>query len=757
MHKILLVSCLILSGIGFAQKRVLSYTPSNLPIFINKSGDTLSKALMGGLNQPQFQAVDLNNDGKKDLIIHDRSGGVILPYINTGTNDITTYEYQPNYVSAFPKIENAWFLLVDYDKDGKEDLWTKINFQPVLYKNITKPGDKMIKFFRTAPKLMAYNFGSPPLDSNNVSCDNYNYPTIADVDGDGDIDIFSYQANEGNLLFYRNMTVDYSLPLHPPVFDLADFCWGSFRDTAFDGIKVFPCAFKYYRKKHSGGSTLLWFDNDNDGDQDLLMGNAGGKNLIFLKNGKKDFGLSVDSMIGYDGHWPKGNTAVNIKSFPASYMLDADGDGVKDILVAPNQVEKAYPIEETEQVWFYKNTGSNTYPNFEFNKKNYFTDEVLDHGAFSDPILYDIDSDTDLDLILASNGDHAKTGDKNFRLILYENIGTYKKPVFKLKNEDLWGLSIDSIQYLSISFGDLNGDGKTDLLAGNAFGSLYFYKNIGSSSTWAFTTPVRDYHNIMVGERSTPQIIDLNNDGLLDLVIGEKEGNFNYFKNIGNKTDPKFVAVDDTLGNFIVNEVTGFDGVNPIYNWIGDANGEIADLDNDGKNDIIIGGDEGKVRRFKFDTYNQANYTEDTAIIFDSAFNRYSTTDFGTQSRPAIGDLDGDGIKDLIVGNNRGGINFLAGSIEILGITAIKKQNEPIVYPNPNHGSLLTIQKRGKQAYTFSLVNLTGKIITSSFSAAGAEMHQMDISKLSDGMYILQSEGADGSRSFTRVLVIKEN
>ena len=756
MHKIILILCLLLSITGFAQKRVLSYTPSKLPIFINKSGDTLSKALIGGLNQPQFQAIDLNNDGKKDLIIHDRSGGVLLPYINTGNNDITTYDYQPNYIRAFPKIENAWFLLVDYDKDGREDLWTKINFQPVLYRNITKPGDKLVSFFKTAPKLMAYNFGQPPLDSNNISADNFNIPTIGDVDGDGDIDIFSYQANEGFLHLYRNMTVDFKLPLHPPVFDFADFCWGSFRDTSFDGLKNFPCNYKYYRKKHSGGSTLLWFDNDNDGDMDLLMGNAGGKNLIFLKNGKKEFGLSIDSIIGYDGHWPKGGTVVNLKSFPGAFMLDADGDGVKDILVAPNQVEKAYPVEETEQVWFYKNKGSNTYPDFQFNKRNYFTDEILDHGAYSDPILYDIDSDTDLDLILASNGDHAKTGDKNFRLIFYKNIGTTKIPVFKLENEDLWGLSNDSIQYLSVSFGDLNGDGLTDMLAGNYFGSLYFYKNIGSSSTWAFTNPIRNYHNIRVGERSTPQVVDLNADGLLDLVVGARGGNFNYFKNTGNKTDPQFIAVDDTLGNVIVNEIIGYDGTNPIYNWIGDATGEMADLDNDGKNELIFGGDEGKVRCFKFDTYNQLAYSEDTSILFDSAFMRYTTTDFGTQSRPAVGDLDGDGIKDLIVGNNRGGINFLKGDVEILGIAATKKQTEPIIYPNPTNGTMLTIQKRNRQAYTFMLVDLTGKVMITESSNAGTELHQFDVSKVSDGLYILQSEGADNSKYFTRVLVVKQ-
>ena len=758
MKKTVLLIGLILSLAGFAQQRKLSYTNSNLPIFINKSGDTLCKALIGGLNQPQFQALDINNDGKKDLVIHDRSGGIILPYINKGNNDITTYEYSPNYVSAFPKIDNAWFLLVDYDNDGKEDLWTKINFRTVLFRNVTKAGDKKVKFAQISSWLVAYNFGSPPLDSNSISCDNFNIPTIADVDGDGDVDIFSYQANEGNLLLYRNMTADFKLPISPPVFDLADFCWGSFIDTTFDGIRVFPCTYKIYRK-HGGGSTLLWFDNDDDGDLDLLMGNAGGPNLIYLENGKKDLNLTYDSIIHYNGHWPASTTPVNIKSFAGAFMLDADGDGVKDILVAPNQTDKSYYFEETEQVWFYKNTGTNKKPIFKFDKKNYFTDELLDHGAYTDPVLYDIDNDQDLDLIMASNGDYAKTGDQNYRLILYRNIGTKTKPVFKLENEDIWGLSNDSIQFLSVSFGDLNGDGKPDMVAGNYFGSLYFYKNIGTSTTWAFTNPIKNYGGVRVeGERSTPQIIDLDKDGLLDLVIGEKAGNFNYFRNTGNTTNPVFALADDTLGTVMINEVTGheIDGA-PIYYWLGDASGKISDLDNDGKYDLISGGDEGKVRCFMFDTYSQLKYKEDTSILFDSAYLRYTTRDFGAQTRPAVGDLDGDGVKDLIIGNNRGGINFLKGSVIINSIITLRKQAEPLVYPNPNNGQVLNINKKSNERFTFSLYDLSGRLVQQETSAAGTETHQMKLSAITDGIYILQSSGATNTNYFTRVTVFKGN
>ena len=128
MHKKLLFLSLLISFSSFAQKRILSYTPSYLPIFMDQTGDTLSKALLGGLNQPQFQTLDINNDGKKDLFVYDRTGHTILPFINVGNNDITTFKYSPKYVSCFPRLKNyqqsTWVIFVDYDNDGKEDLWT---------------------------------------------------------------------------------------------------------------------------------------------------------------------------------------------------------------------------------------------------------------------------------------------------------------------------------------------------------------------------------------------------------------------------------------------------------------------------------------------------------------------------------------------------------------------------------------------------------------------------------------------------------
>lgn len=730
----------------------LRYHTSFDPIVLNKSGDTLNKAWIGGLNQPQFQSLDLNNDGKKDFLILDRSGSKLLPFIQNGSAALISCVYRPEYEQWLPEMNNTWFIIKDYDMDGKADLWTKSNNKVVLYKNITAAADLHVVFHKVSEALVAYNFMPAPLDSSIIAADNFNIPAIEDVDDDGDIDIFSYQANEGNLLLYRNMTADYKLPLHPPVFDIADFCWGNFRDTAYDGVKLASCPYKYYRK-HSGGSTLLWFDNDHDGDMDVLMGNAGGTNLLFLKNGKAEYGSLHDSITAYEGHWPEQDTAVNVKSFPASFLLDADGDAVKDIVISPNQTDPVYPMNETHQVRLYKNYGTDTLPVFKLDDSDFFTRHLLDHGAYTDPVLYDIDNDKDLDLIMVTNGNHAETGNLNYRLILYRNTGTQTKAVFKLEDEDLWGLSNDSIQYLSIAIGDLNGDQKPDLIAGNYFGSLYFYKNIGTSTTWAFTTPVKNYGSIRVGERSTPQIVDVNKDGLADLLIGEKDGNLNYYMNTGTSGSAKFVLVSDTLGNVRLNEITGYSGDGkPNFASTGETSCKMADLDNNGTYELVCGGTEGRIRFFRFNQIDQVRYTEDTLMFSDSAGMRYSAYDFGAQSRPATGDLNGDGVLDLVVGNNRGGLHLLMGKAEKAS-TKTYHTPKPKIHPNPLKEGPLTLTGLYPGQYTFTIRSLGGQILRQVELSVQNQYISVNPGPLPPGMYLVQINGDDARQYFYKLMI----
>ena len=79
----------------------LSYP--NIPIQ-KMNGTPYKHAWAGGLNNPQFSAVDINGNGTKDLLIFDRDGDVPLTFLNGGTTNSIDYNFG-GYPLAFP----PWF------------------------------------------------------------------------------------------------------------------------------------------------------------------------------------------------------------------------------------------------------------------------------------------------------------------------------------------------------------------------------------------------------------------------------------------------------------------------------------------------------------------------------------------------------------------------------------------------------------------------------------------------------------------------
>src|SRR5688572_117319 len=64
-------------------------------------GSPLSRAWLGGMNFCQFSKVDMDLDGTKDLLVFDRAGNQIIPFINQGGVGIN-YTYAPQYANYFP-------------------------------------------------------------------------------------------------------------------------------------------------------------------------------------------------------------------------------------------------------------------------------------------------------------------------------------------------------------------------------------------------------------------------------------------------------------------------------------------------------------------------------------------------------------------------------------------------------------------------------------------------------------------------------
>ncbi len=118
------------------------------------------------------------------------------------------------------------------------------------------------------------------------------------------------------------------------------------------------------------------------------------------------------------------------------------------------------------------------------------------------------------------------------------------------------------------AFGDMDNDGDKDMITGDEDGNLHYFRNDGGAGNPAdFTISQPNYKGIDIGESAKPQIIDVNRDGLPDLLVGERSGTINYFENIGTPQSADFSASpnNDFFGEIDVMAecCTGFSA--PLY------------------------------------------------------------------------------------------------------------------------------------------------------------------------------------------------
>ena len=120
---------MIKASITWYGKSILSLTCCLLPvaflIWSSAKGHEINAGSLkypwtGGLNSCQYGSIDLNGDGIRDLVIFDRHGNRILPFINDGTPGLNGYSFHPEYVKYFPDLHD-WVIFKDYDYDGNQD------------------------------------------------------------------------------------------------------------------------------------------------------------------------------------------------------------------------------------------------------------------------------------------------------------------------------------------------------------------------------------------------------------------------------------------------------------------------------------------------------------------------------------------------------------------------------------------------------------------------------------------------------------
>jgi hypothetical protein len=224
---------------------------------------------------------------------------------------------------------------------------------------------------------------------------------------------------------------------------------------------------------------------------------------------------------------------------------------------------------------------------------------------------------------------------------------------------------------------------------------------------------------------------DIDGDGKLDMLIGGSAGNISYLRHTGTLAAPTFQVQTDAFAGFGINLLER----NPSLTML--------DVDADGRAELLVA-----LRTGRFKLYRPAAQPAQPGTLLDTL----STLGYpGIGLAVAAGDLDADGLPDLIVGTASGGLRYIRNTSEKSTILAVENPEATWAFPNPTD-RFVTI--RAPHAGRVDVLSLDGRVRASQLVAAETDV-PFDLGMLPAGPYLLRLSARDKPTKVSRLVLVR--
>ena len=285
---------------------------------------------------------------------------------------------------------------------------------------------------------------------------------------------------------------------------------------------------------------------------------------------------------------------ITVSGYSVPSFADWNNDNLRDLIVGEGGGSG------TAKVRVYLNVGTEVHPQFSksFNAQSNGADLTCPAsgcmGCF--PRVVDWDADARKDLLI---------GQANGTVKIFLNLGADEEPTFDggaflQVGKPGSKTNIDVGNRATPSAVDWDSDGRKDLVTGAYDGKIHLFINEGTDAEPDFITETfarEDGTALLVpGGRASPVILDLDGDGAKDILAGNTYGELLFYRNVGTDEDPSFSGYVFIETGGVPIDLAGSARSRPfVCYWTGE--GCFGPMD--AYADVLIGAADGKIHLYR--------------------------------------------------------------------------------------------------------------------------------------------------------------